>query len=244
MPRYCNVAVPVPLDATFTYIIPEELPEPCVGGRVIVPFREERMCGIVIELHDREPNFKAKPVQQVLDTTPALTDELMQLGKWIAHYYIAPIGEVLRSMLPLSAEFRRATGYHITDKGRDALHAASTSGSSLRARVEPEQQMREYAVLNRLADGEVVRVETLRTSLGATREVLLGLLRKKWIAREDLSGVRDASRSVQVAKLLSSDIEQHVPIEGESTENKPEHPSEERGPSTPFPPVASLRMTP
>ena len=206
MPRYCDVAVPVPLDATFTYIIPDDLPEPCAGGRVIVPFREKRMCGIVIELHDREPHFKAKPVQQVLDSTPALTDELMQLGRWIAHYYIAPIGEVLRSMLPLSAEFRHATGYHITDKGLDALHAASTSGSSLRARVEPEQQMREYAVLNRLADGEVVRAETLRTSAGATREVLLGLLRKKWIARQDLSGVRDASRSIQIATLLDGGL--------------------------------------
>ena len=205
MPRYCDVAVPVPLDATFTYSIPEDLPEPSVGGRVIVPFREKRLCGIVTELHDREPSFKAKPVQQVLDTTPALTDELMQLGRWIAHYYIAPIGEVLRSMLPLAGEFRRATGYHITDKGLDALHAASTVGSSLRARIEPDEQMREYAVLNRLADGEVVRAESLRSSAGATRELLLGLLRKKWIAREDLSGVRDASRNVQVAKLALSD---------------------------------------
>jgi len=201
MPRYCDVAVPVPLDAKFTYIIPDELPEPCVGGRVIVPFREKRLCGIVTELHDREPSFNAKPVQQVLDTTPALTPELMQLGRWIAHYYIAPIGEVLRTMLPLSAEFRRATGYHITDKGLEALHAASTLGSSLRARVEPEQQMREYAVLNRLADGEVVRAESLRASAGGTRAVLLGLLRKKWIAREDLSGVRDASRNVSVVTL-------------------------------------------
>src|SRR5208337_1704011 len=201
MPHFCDVAVPVPLDATFTYSIPDDLPEPCVGGRVIVPFREKRLCGIVTELHEREPGFKAKPVQQVLDTTPALTAELMQLGRWIAHYYIAPIGEVLRTMLPLSAEFRRATGYHITDKGLEALHAASTVGSSLRARVEPGQQMREYAVLNRLADGEVVRAESLRTSAGATRAVLLGLLRKKWIAREDLSGVRDASRRVPVATL-------------------------------------------
>ena len=106
--------------------------------------------------------------------------------------------------------------------------------------------MREYAVLNRLADGEVVRAETLRTSAGATREVLLGLRRKKWIAREDLSGVRAASRSVQVEKLLSSYIEQHGPIEGESTENKPEHPSQERGPSTPAVEgrPASPRMTP
>ncbi len=205
MPRFCDVAVPVPLDATFTYSIPEELPEPCVGGRVIVPFREKRLCGIVTEVHDREPSFKAKPVQQVLDSAPALTSELMQLGRWIAHYYIAPIGEVLRTMLPLSAEFRHATGYHITDKGLEALHAASTVGSSLRARVEPEQQMKEYAVLNRLADGEVMREASLRSSANASRAVLLGLLRKKWIAREDLSGVRDASRNIQIATLKTTE---------------------------------------
>jgi primosomal protein N' (replication factor Y) (superfamily II helicase) len=201
MPQFCNVAVPVPLDAAFTYSIPEDAPEPCVGGRVVVPFREKRLCGIVTELHDREPSFKAKPVQQVLDSAPALTPELMQLGRWIAHYYIAPIGEVFRTMLPLSAEFRRVIGYRITDKGMDALHAASTVGSSLRSRQEPEHQMLEYAVLNRLADGELMRAAALRSASGASREVLQTLLRKKWIAREDLSGVRDASRNIQIATL-------------------------------------------
>jgi len=201
MPRYCDVAVPVPLDATFTYAIPEQLPEPCVGGRVIVPFREKRQCGIVTELHGREPKFKAKPVLQVLDTAPALTAELMQLGRWIARYYIAPIGEVLRTMLPLSAEFRRATGYRITDRGLEALHAASTIGSSLRSRQEPAHQMLEYAVLNRLADGELMREASLRAAAAASRAVLQTLLRKKWIAREDLSGVRDAGRNIQVATL-------------------------------------------
>jgi primosomal protein N' (replication factor Y) len=205
MPGFCDVAVPVPLDAAFTYSIPEELPEPCVGGRVIVSFREKRVCGIVTELHDREPSFKAKPVLQVLDTVAALTPELMQLGRWIAHYYIAPIGEVLRTMLPLAAEFRRVIGYCITDKGLEALHAASTVGSSLRSRKEPEHQMQEYAVLNRLADGEMMREASLRTASGASRAVLQTLLRKKWIAREDLSGVRDASRNIQVATLRAAE---------------------------------------
>jgi len=201
MPLFCDVAVPVPLDATFTYRIPENSPEPVVGGRVIVPFREQRLSGIVTELHDREPAFTTRRLSQVLDSTPALTPELMQLGRWIAQYYIAPVGEVFRTMLPLSAEFRRVLGYRITDKGIDALHAASTSGSSLRSRKEPEHQMLEYAVLNRLADGEVIREATLRSTSGASRAVLQTLLRKKWIAREDLSDVRDASRTVQIATL-------------------------------------------
>src|SRR5271157_5961645 len=138
MPRYCDVAVPVPLDAAFTYFIPENVSEPPVGGRVIVPFREKRLCGIITELHDREPKFQTRRLSQVLDTTPALSPELMQLGRWIAQYYIAPIGEVFRTMLPLGAEFRRVLGYRITEKGVEALHAASTAGSSLRSRKEPE----------------------------------------------------------------------------------------------------------
>jgi primosomal protein N' (replication factor Y) len=201
MPAFCDVAVPVPLDATFTYALPESLPEPCVGGRVIVPFREKRLCGVVTGLHDRKPDFAAKPVLQVLDTAPALTPELMQLGRWIAQYYIAPIGEVLRTMLPLAAEFRRVIGYRITGKGMEALHEAATLGSSRRSQKKPEHQMQEYRVLNRLADGEIVREAALRTGTGAPRAVLQTLLRKKWIAREDLSDLRDSTRTVTVARL-------------------------------------------
>ena len=64
--------------------------------------------------------------------------------------------------------------------------------------------MLEYAALNRLADGEVVREGTLRSASGATKAVLQTMLRKKWIAREDLSDVRDASRTVQIATLKNS----------------------------------------
>jgi primosomal protein N' (replication factor Y) len=202
MPQFCDVAVPVPLDAVFTYLIPENSPEPVVvGGRVVVPFREKRLCGIVTELHDREPSFTVRRLGQILDTTPALTPELMQLGRWIAQYYIAPLGEVLRTMLPLSAEFRRVVGYRITDKGVAALHAAATTGSSLRSQKEPEEQRLEYTALNRLSDGEVVREATLRSASGATKSVLQSMLRKKWIAREDLSDVRDASRTIDFAGL-------------------------------------------
>jgi len=204
MPQFCDVALPVPLDATFTYRIPEGLAEPCVGGRVIVPFREKRLCGVVNELHDREPRFTAKSVQRVLDATSALTPDLMELGRWIAQYYIAPIGEVFRTMLPLSAEFHRVVGYRITDKGFEALHAASTAGSSLRSRKDTSHQMLEYAVLNRLGDGEVVREPTLRSASGASRAVLQTLLRKKWIARLDLSDVRDATRTIQIASLRNA----------------------------------------
>ena len=64
--------------------------------------------------------------------------------------------------------------------------------------------MLEYAVLNRLADGEIIREATLRSTSGASRAVLQDLLRKKWIAREDLSDVRDASRDMCTSQALKT----------------------------------------
>ena len=78
----------------------------------------------------------------------------MQLGRWIADYYLAPIGEVFRTMLPLSAEFRRAIGYRITEKGNMALHLAGMSGSSRAFAADPEEQLAEFRVLDYLADRE------------------------------------------------------------------------------------------
>src|SRR6266404_2083260 len=122
MPQFCDVAIPLPLDAVFTYRVNGSVP--VVGGRVLVPFRSERLPGIVVEIHDREPRaepqgkaFQIKNVLQVLDAEPVLGAELMELAHWIARYYIAPLGEVFRSMLPLTAEVRRARQYSITEAG-------------------------------------------------------------------------------------------------------------------------------
>src|ERR1019366_2540145 len=138
MPRFCDVAVPVPLDASFTYRIAGA--EPVVGGRVVVPFRHQKLSGVVVAVHDHPPPVEAKLVLSVLDTAPVLNEQLLELGRWIASYYIAPIGEVYRSMLPLAAEFRRATGYRITDKGQEALYASAEIGSSLRAKKDKDRK--------------------------------------------------------------------------------------------------------
>jgi primosomal protein N' (replication factor Y) len=200
MSQFCDVALPVPLDANFTYRIAEGQ-SPVVGGRVIVPFREKKLSGIVVRLHDREPEYKLKHVGLVLDAEPVLDAHLLTLGEWIASYYIAPLGEVFRTMLPLGAEFRRAMGYRITARGSEALYESATMGSSVRSKAAPEQQLAEYAVLDYLAEGELVREETLRSATGATRQVLRALAARKWIAREDLSSVRDARRVVKIAVL-------------------------------------------
>ena len=93
----------------------------------------------------------------------------MKLGQWIADYYVAPLGEVFRTMLPLGAEFRRARGYRLTDRGMEALHQSATLGSSLRSPKSADDQAQEIAVLNHLLDRDIVREESLRSATRATR---------------------------------------------------------------------------
>jgi primosomal protein N' (replication factor Y) len=199
MPTFCDVALPVPLDMAFTYQIAGH--QPVVGGRVLVPFRNDRLSGVVTALHDQAPEVKTKAILQALDSEPVLDAPLMQLGQWISQYYLAPIGEVFRTMLPLAAEIKKAKLYWITETGHEALHASATDGSSRRSRQDIDAQMLEYEVLNYLAMSDEVIEGTIRSATGANRGVLQGLLRKKWIARRDASAARDARRLVEVAIL-------------------------------------------
>ncbi len=204
MPLFCDVALAVPLDMVFTYAIPPGM-EPVVGGRVLVPFRQQRLSGIVVELHDRPPQVKTKKVIEALDLSPVLDEQLLKLGKWIADYYLAPVGEVFRTMLPLSAEFKRSVAYRITDQGRMALHLAGMSGSPARSKRTPDEQLVEFRVLDYLAERESVREEKLRGATRVPKALLSGMARKKWIVREDVSAARDAARVVKVAVLLSAE---------------------------------------
>ena len=216
MPEFCDVALPVPLDMAFTYRVPADA-APVVGGRVLVPFRQKRMSGIVVEVHDREPSVTTKNIISVLDPASVLDEKLLRLGRWIADYYLAPIGEVFRTMLPLSAEFRRSIGYRVTEDGQMALHLAGISGSSTRSHRTPEEQATEFRVLDYLGaqapetepvalaaeSHTLVREETLRSATHVSRAVLTGMVRKKWLVREDISAPQDATRTIKVARLKS-----------------------------------------
>jgi primosomal protein N' (replication factor Y) len=119
--QYCDVSLPVPLDQLFTYALPETLRHRVAPGcRVIVPFGPRKLTGVVLRSHDDPPQMEAREALRLIDAQPVLDEELLALGKWIAGYYCAPLGEVLRSMLPLAAEIRSGKIYSLTDAGRDA----------------------------------------------------------------------------------------------------------------------------
>jgi primosomal protein N' (replication factor Y) (superfamily II helicase) len=232
MLAYCEVALPMPLDHTFTYgVRPGQKPQR--GARVIAPFRNEKLIGVVTAVDVKAPDeIEVRYLEAVLDEEPLLSAHLLELAEWIAQYYLAPLGEVLRSMLPLTAEVRRTVYYRLTDLGRDVLAKAVEESSARddapdvrkagpsnhlslleglaqderparRRKVSREAQDMERRVLERLKSGEPVKVSTLRTSTAATLQMLAGLVRKKWIARETAAAERDARRMERFAVLVA-----------------------------------------
>lgn len=132
--RYCEVALPVPLRATFTYAIPARLDSAALlGSRVVVPFRNRAVVGVIVRIAVSPPaGVKIKEIAETLDPIPALSHQLLELGAWVSRYYVAPIGETLRALLPPLAELRQDREFRITAAGRkflDELHERGPSGA-------------------------------------------------------------------------------------------------------------------
>ena len=209
MPAYCDVALPVPLDRTFTYAVNGVVP--AVGARVLVPFSGQRLMGVVVRVHDDRPADAAveiKPVQQVLDDEPLLPDELMHLAKWIAQYYVAPLGEVLRGMMPLAAEVRRHFVYRIAEAGRRVLtkarrcygwHGEGSFAPVAIARGRPGPRVRGAELSE---DGTRPRPLRCVPRRRPARRCSTAWCKKKWLIREALAEERDARRTERIAVLV------------------------------------------
>src|SRR4051812_988093 len=96
-----SVALPLPLFKPLTYAVPDEFGERVsVGSRVIVPVRGRHELGFVVGRDVAANGVKAKPISDAPDEAPVLDASLLKLCQWIADYYAAPIGVVLRTALP------------------------------------------------------------------------------------------------------------------------------------------------
>jgi primosomal protein N' (replication factor Y) (superfamily II helicase) len=179
------VSLPVPLDRSFTYELPAKLRQLARAGcRVWVPFGTRKLTGVIIRTHDDRPSQELREVLRLLDPEPVLESELLHLGQWIAEYYCAPLGEVLKSMLPLSGEVRRSARFSLTEAGRDVarqLVVNPESDAAVRVLAVLEQQARS-------ADYFVSRIENARNSLRA-------LVKRGWVCVEENREDRDPLRA-------------------------------------------------
>ena len=100
--KYVDVILPLPLDGTFTYSVPDGMEGNVVPGvRLLVPLgKSKKYIAMAPRLHDDKPAFSCKPVEAVLDNTPSLLPQQMRLWQWIGYYYMAPLGDVYNAAMP------------------------------------------------------------------------------------------------------------------------------------------------
>jgi primosomal protein N' (replication factor Y) (superfamily II helicase) len=194
---YCDVSLPVPLDHAFTYQLPETMQHRVQPGcRLLVPFGSRKLTGMVLALHSETPEGPVREALRLLDEEPVLNAELLSLGRWIAQYYCAPLGEVLRSMTPLSGEVRKTKLYSLTDAGRD------TARQMLLGADEEDPAL---AVM-RLLEARPLSAAYLQKKLPAALSVIRSLEKKGFVAMEDLEAQRDPLRA-SATRLRASFLE-------------------------------------
>ncbi|MGD0908765.1 MAG: primosomal protein N' [Candidatus Acidiferrales bacterium] len=182
--NYCEVALPVPLRSLFTYAIPERLASSvCAGSRVLVPFRNRAMAGVVVELSARRPDPErvknVREIAEVLDPIPALSPKLLELGRWVGGYYVAAPGDVFRAMLPPQIDLRHERELLLNDAGR-------ARRSELDAAVNrSETEIAELALLSLMnIEDRPVRADRLRKLPGGESAAERLLRRRQLEARE------------------------------------------------------------
>ncbi len=111
MADYAEVILPLAVQGTFTYLVPEEMQcDISRGSRVYVPFGPRKLyTGIVADLHTNTPKFKVKPIASLLDGTSILRHPQLKFWQWIADYYLCTLGEVYRAALPTGLKVESET---------------------------------------------------------------------------------------------------------------------------------------
>jgi primosomal protein N' (replication factor Y) (superfamily II helicase) len=116
-----EVALALPPFATYTYRDPRQGARVPVGAQVVVPLGPRRITGFVVGHPEQAPiglNAELKAIEDVLEDEPALDPEILELGRWAASYYLAPLGEVLRAALPQGERAAAAKRARLTEEGK------------------------------------------------------------------------------------------------------------------------------
>lgn len=141
-------------------------------------------------VHQEPPAGALRDVLRLLDEEPALDEDLLKLGRWIATYYCAPLGETLRAMTPLAADVRRGRIYSLTTSGRDAARQLVLADAS----SEQAGEDRATAIL-RLLDARPLSSSYLAQKVKGAAALLRSLEKKGLVISEDVAAARDPLRA-------------------------------------------------
>lgn len=194
---YVDVILPLPLEGTFTYSVPEPMvAQVRMGVRVLVPLgRSKTYTAMAVRLHSEKPEFETRPIIQVIDAEPVLIEQQLRLWQWISTYYMSPIGDVFKAALPagLKAEenYRPKTVRCVTLpanlRSEQSLHMALTI---LKRALKQHQTFSTYLQLSHWSeiDGETppahiaeIACDELQNAANASDAVLRQLIQRNFL---------------------------------------------------------------
>ncbi|WP_302397211.1 replication restart helicase PriA [Leyella stercorea] len=195
--HYVDVILPLPLEGTFTYSVPEPMvAQVRMGVRVLVPLgRSKTYTAMAVRLHSEKPEFETRPIIQVIDAEPVLIEQQLRLWQWISTYYMSPIGDVFKAALPagLKAEenYRPKTVRCVTLpanlRSEQSLHMALTI---LKRALKQHQTFTTYLELSHWneIDGETppahiaeIACDELQNAANASDAVLRQLIQRNFL---------------------------------------------------------------
>lgn len=195
--HYVDVILPLPLEGTFTYSVPESMvAQVRMGVRVLVPLgRSKTYTAMAMRLHSEKPEFETRPIIQVIDAEPVLIEQQLRLWQWISTYYMSPIGDVFKAALPagLKAEenYRPKTVRCVTLpanlRSEQSLHMALTI---LKRALKQHQTFTTYLELSHWneIDGETppahiaeIACDELQNAANASDAVLRQLIQRNFL---------------------------------------------------------------
>ncbi|HYN21898.1 MAG TPA: primosomal protein N' [Thermoanaerobaculia bacterium] len=203
---FADVALPVPLPDPLTYEIPPNLaPLAKVGVRARVRLGKRRMIGVVVAVHENRPEgMNLRPVEEILDIEPVLPADLMELARFTADYYLTPLGEVFRSMLPSDVPPWGDRRIWLTDAGA----------------FSPPRNEGEALVVEALRDGGRMSVAELQGRVGIADldDVLSSLAERGRIGGEEAHP--RSARYVSAVELAPGGLATHMAAAGRSIPGK------------------------
>jgi primosomal protein N' (replication factor Y) len=212
--RFAQVALPLPLFQTFTYSVEDGLANPiAIGSRVVVPLRNDKEVGICVGLSDISPlKKKPKAVLESPDAQPAVGGAILDLCRWMADYYVVPLGVVLRTVLP--AALTGADTPTPSRKTRRVVQLGAEIPSLLERDKIFKRSKQQRAVFEMIESlGGRTSVENLSAQLDFSLAVLKSLEKRGLIAIEEEEVERDpfaARVGLTSTRLKPTPAQQHA----------------------------------
>ena len=208
-----EVAVPLHLDRTFHYRVPPALSALALPGRrVFVPFGNRRLTAYVLAQLESSDTVKLKEIIAVLDDDALWTDQELVFFRWVAAYYLHPLGEVLKTALPsgINLQSRKTSGQEsetITG-GRSIRYEAYYRPGPL---SEPPRALGAKAaeVLKLIREEDAVPTAELRKRFGQCAAQLKRLLELGLVEQEQREVYRDPFREESSERDVPRELNCH-----------------------------------